>query len=278
MRDMSTVTSPFGALAVIVDPAAGDGSVASQVTAVQRALESRRIEHRIHVATGRQDVTRSAGLALDEGYRFVAAVGDDATVHDVVNGMFRDGRTIVETPVLAVLGAGSGGDLLKSFGLPDDVDQAAAHLEGEETYPFDVMKIAAVGRDGDRIVGYAHNVAEVGLHAAATAAAARLPRRLGNARRFLGFWSAYAEDAGAAGHGDGRRTRPRAPHLERDHRATGSSPTAASACRRARSLGTGCWTPRSSPDRGRTPTGCCPGCSATATTSPIPASRSSAHG
>ncbi len=42
------------------------------------------------------------------------------------------------------------------------------------------------------IVGYAHNVAEVGLHAAATAAAARLPRRLGNARRFLGFWSAYA--------------------------------------------------------------------------------------
>jgi len=192
MRAMSTVTSPFGALAVIVDPAAGDGSVASQVTAVQRALEGRRIEHRIHVATGRLDVTRSAGLALDEGYRFVAAVGDDATVHDVVNGMFRDGRTIVETPVLAVLGAGSGGDLLKSFGLPDDVDQAAAHLEGEQTYPFDVMKIAAVGREGDRVVGYAHNVAEVGLHAAATAAAARLPRRLGNARRFLGFWSAYA--------------------------------------------------------------------------------------
>jgi diacylglycerol kinase (ATP) len=188
---VSTVTSPFGSLAVIVDPAAGGGHVASQVTAVQRALEMRRIEHRLHVATGREDVVRSAGLALDEGYRFLAAVGDDATVHDVVNGMFRDGKTIVETPVLAVLGAGSGGDLLKSFGLPDDVDQAAAHLEGEETYPFDVMKIAASSRDGCRTVAYAHNVAEVGLHGAATAAAVRLPRRLGNARRFLGFWSAY---------------------------------------------------------------------------------------
>ncbi|HTG46732.1 MAG TPA: diacylglycerol kinase family protein [Actinomycetota bacterium] len=188
---MSTAPSPFGAVAVIVDPAAGGGRVGTQVTAVQHALERRRIEHRIHVAAGRQDVTRSAGLALDEGYRFLAAVGDDATVHDVVNGMFRDGRTIVETPVLAVVGAGSGGDLVKSFGLPDDVEQAADHLEGEQTYPFDVMKVAVTGPDGVRTTGYAHNVAEAGLHAAATATAARLPRLLGNARRFLGFWSAY---------------------------------------------------------------------------------------
>jgi diacylglycerol kinase family enzyme len=190
-------TSPFGELAVIVDPNAGEGHVGSQVTAVQRALAERRLEHRIHVASGRSDVSRSAEAALDEGYRFVAAVGDDATVSDVVNGMFRDGRTIVEEPVLALLGAGSGGDLLKSFGLPDDVDEASRHLMGAETYPFDVVKLATTDGAGGRRVRYAHNVVEVGLHASATARAARLPRRLGNARRFLGFWAAYARSSAA---------------------------------------------------------------------------------
>ena len=127
--------------------------------------------------------------ALDEGFRFVAAVGNDATVQDVVNGMFRDGRPIVEEPVLGLVAAG-GCDLSLSFGLPRDVAGAVGHLSGENTYPFDVMKIAVTGADGDREIRYAHNMAEVGFHAAATIAAGTGGRHA-NLRRFLGFWSAY---------------------------------------------------------------------------------------
>ena len=191
MPTMSTVTSPFGALAVIVDPRAGEGSVAAEVGAVEQALERGGLEHRVHVAAAPGDVTRLATAALDEGFRYVAAVGDDTTVQDVVNGMFRDGRTIVDSPVLAVVAAGSSCDLVRSFGLPGDVDGASSHLLGENTYELDVMKVSVRGRDGETEVRYAHNVAEVGLHALATATAARLPRRMGNARRFVGFWAAY---------------------------------------------------------------------------------------
>jgi diacylglycerol kinase (ATP) len=192
MPTMSTVTSPFGALAVIVDPAAGEGRVAAEVGAVERALAHRGLEHRIQVAEAPGDVSRLAAAALDEGYRYLAAVGDDATVQDVVNGMFRDGRTIVDSPVLAVVAAGSGCDLVRSFGLPGDVDGASSHLMGENTYELDVMKIRARGRNGGTEVRYAHNVAEVGLHASATAKAAGFPRWMGNGRRFVGFWAAYA--------------------------------------------------------------------------------------
>ncbi len=191
MPTMSTVTSPFGALAVIVDPRAGEGSVAAEVGAVEQALERGGLEHRVHVAAAPGDVTRLATAALGEGFRYVAAVGDDTTVQDVVNGMFRDGRTIVDSPVLAVVAAGSSCDLVRSFGLPGDVDGASSHLLGENTYELDVMKVSVRGRDGETEVRYAHNVAEVGLHALATATAARLPRRMGNARRFVGFWAAY---------------------------------------------------------------------------------------
>jgi diacylglycerol kinase (ATP) len=192
MPTMSTVTSPFGALAVIVDPTAGEGRVAAEVGAVERALAHRGLEHRIQVAEAPGDVSRLATAALDEGYRYLAAVGDDGTVQDVVNGMFRDGRTIVDSPVLAVVAAGSGCDLVRSFGLPGDVDGASSHLMGENTYELDVMKITALGRNGATEVRYAHNVAEVGLHASATAKAAGFPRWMGNGRRFVGFWAAYA--------------------------------------------------------------------------------------
>ncbi len=192
MPTMSTVTSPFGALAVIVDPTAGEGRVAAEVGAVERALAHRGLEHRIQVAEAPGDVSRLATAALDEGYRYLAAVGDDGTVQDVVNGMFRDGRTIVDSPVLAVMAAGSGCDLVRSFGLPGDVDGASSHLMGENTYELDVMKITARGRNGASEVRYAHNVAEVGLHASATAKAAGFPRWMGNGRRFVGFWAAYA--------------------------------------------------------------------------------------
>ena len=189
---MSTVTSPFGALAVIVDPTAGEGRVAAEVGAVERALAHRGLEHRIQIAEAPGDVSRLATAALDEGYRYLAAVGDDGTVQDVVNGMFRDGRTIVDSPVLAVMAAGSGCDLVRSFGLPGDVDGASSHLMGENTYELDVMKITTRGRNGTTEVRYAHNVAEVGLHASATAKAAGFPRWMGNGRRFVGFWAAYA--------------------------------------------------------------------------------------
>jgi diacylglycerol kinase family enzyme len=187
----AVATSPFGALAVIVDPRAGEGRIAGNVEAVRRALEREGLEHRVLIADGPADATRLASAVLDDGYRYVAAVGDDVTVQDVVNGMFRDGRTIVDSPVLAVLAAGTDCDLIRSFGLPADLDAASRHLAGDTTYEFDVMKISATGPGGE-LIRYAHNVAEVGLHAVAADRAARLPRSLGNARRFLGFWFAYA--------------------------------------------------------------------------------------
>lgn len=188
---MSPPESPFGALAVIADPRAGEGRVAGQIADVERALEARGLAYRLRVADAGADPTRLAQEALGDGFRYLAAVGDDRTVQDVVNGMFEDGRPVVENPVLAVLGANTGCDLVRSFGLPGDVEAASSHLLGATTYELDVVKIQVVGADGSPVVRYAHNVAEVGLHAAAWHLRGRLPRPLGNARRFLGFWGAY---------------------------------------------------------------------------------------
>jgi diacylglycerol kinase (ATP) len=182
--------SPFGELAVIADARAGGGRVANRLPEVERAITTRGLSYRMRVARLPGDATSLTAAALDEGFRYVAAVGDDLTVHDVVNGMFRDGRPIVDEPILAVLAAESDCDLIRSFGLPGDVDGAAGHLLGDNIYPFDVMKIAFCDHDRRRVLCYAHNVAEVGFHAAAALPPER-SSRFGRARRFARFWAAY---------------------------------------------------------------------------------------
>lgn len=181
------MTSPFGPIALIVDPRAG---VLDQVPVLERALEDRGLVHRTLVANG-SSTSSLATSALDEGFRFLVAVGNDETVHDVVNGLFRDGRPIRDEPVLGVIGAGSGCDLLRSFGVPGDTESAAAHLSGDNTYGLDLMRITATGVAGRRHTRYGHNLAQVGMGAQQFACAAKAPAWLGGSRRFYGFWCGY---------------------------------------------------------------------------------------
>ncbi len=190
---MAAMASPFGSLAVIADPRAG---VMDELPALERALEERGLEHRIFIANG-ADPSTLATDALDEGFRFLVAVGDDATVQGVVNGMFRDGRPIRDEPILGVIGAGSGCDLVRSFGVPGDTESAAAHLTGENTYGLDLMKITATTVGGERVTRYGHNLAQVGMGAQQVACAAKAPAWLGGSRRFYGFWCGYLKTKAA---------------------------------------------------------------------------------
>ena len=187
------MTSPFGSIAVIVDPRAG---VMDQLPVLERALGERGLEHRTYVSNG-SDPSALATSALDEGFRFVVAVGNDATVQDVVNGMFRDGHPIREEPVLGVIGAGSGCDLVRSFGVPGDTESAAAHLAGDNTYALDLMKITTTSAGGDHVTRFGHNLAQVGMGAQQVACSAKAPAWLGGSRRFYGFWCGYLKTKAA---------------------------------------------------------------------------------
>ena len=181
--------SPFGALTVIANPHAGEGRVARELPALKRVLSERGLEYSLQVTDGPGDARRLATDALDAGARFLVAVGGDGTIQEIVNGMFRDGRPIVDDPVLGLVPAHSGCDFVKTFGLPGDVDAACGHLLGDNTYPFDVMKVAYTGPDGETAIRYSMNLAEIGFGAAV---AARTARRPGRARSFVAFWSTFA--------------------------------------------------------------------------------------
>jgi diacylglycerol kinase (ATP) len=186
------VTSPFGDLAVIVNPLDGNGRVGGEIPTLEQALSDRDLAYRLTVTSDRSETMAATADALDGGTRFVVVVGDDHTVQDVVNGMFRDGAPIVSEPVLGVVAASGGNDLVRSFGLPRDTQGGVQRLVGERTYPMDVMKITCRTAGGAEITRYAHNMAQIGLGAHVTIRRARLPRWMGErGRSFAGFWDGY---------------------------------------------------------------------------------------
>ncbi|MGZ4108489.1 MAG: diacylglycerol/lipid kinase family protein [Actinomycetota bacterium] len=180
--------SAFGQLTVIVNPHAGKRRVGDEIPELERTLQARGLPYELRRTEGPGDATRFARETLEAGGRFVVAVGGDGTVHEVVNGMMDGGKPLVADAVLGVVAAGSGCDLVRTFGLPGDVTRSCQHLLGDNTYPLDVGKLTYTDRNGARVTRYFPNVAEAGLGAAVTARAERLPRWLGHAKYFAAFW------------------------------------------------------------------------------------------
>jgi diacylglycerol kinase (ATP) len=184
----ASMASAFGPLTVIVNPHAGRRRVGAEIPELERTLRARGLPYDLRQTEGPGDATMFAREALLDGVRFVVAVGGDGTVHEVVNGMMRDGEPIVDDAVLGVVAAGSGCDFVRTFGLPGDVTRSCQHLLGESTYPLDVGRLTYVDHDGSRRTRYFPNVAEAGLGAAVASRAERLPRWLGQSKYFAAFW------------------------------------------------------------------------------------------
>jgi YegS/Rv2252/BmrU family lipid kinase len=125
--------------------------------------------------------TEIARTAIDEGRRFVVAVGGDGTVNEVVNGLMGTDGPLDDQTVLGVVAAGSGCDFVKTFGLPGDASEAAKRLLGDNLWgSIDVGRVLTSGEDGTAGTRWFANIAEAGLGADVVAAAAKLPRFLGS--------------------------------------------------------------------------------------------------
>ena len=179
------MTSPFGPLVLIAEPA-----VVDILPRVERALRALGLDHRVVVAEGSGDGAKWSRACLLSGERFLVAVGGEPLVHDVVNGMFENGRALVPNPVLGVVAAGTENEFFRQFGMPMDAERVCIHLAGEGVYPIDVGLVTCSDGDGAERSEYFVNIGEVGMGADMAARAQRLSSRAGRGRQFLAFWSA----------------------------------------------------------------------------------------
>lgn len=164
---------------VIVNQAAGRMPV--PVDDVRLALGAAGVDGRIEMPVGRQEAIDVIAAAANEGTTHFAVAGGDGTVNLAANALLGL-EGLGAQPVIGVLPAGAGCDLLRTFGLPHDLGEAARHLATDTTYEIDVATL-----EGEWGVRYFVNVAQVGVGAAAAETAMRISRRAGPARYPLAF-------------------------------------------------------------------------------------------
>ena len=182
----------LGRMLAIVNPRAGNGSEAVLSRLIE-ALRTQGIIPEVARTAAAGDATRIAREAVESGRRFIVAVGGDGTVHEVVNGMVdaEQGSIRGDDPVLGVVSAGSGCDLVRTFGLDRSPEVIARHLAGPATTRIDLGRVRLTGTDGRARTCVFANIAEVGFGGAVARTARRLPARLGERRYRLGIIAAW---------------------------------------------------------------------------------------
>jgi diacylglycerol kinase (ATP) len=168
---------------VVVNPTAGRGRDLPGRTAA--ALQHNGVEFEVRVPVTVSAVEAVVAEGVANGFTNFAAVGGDGTAHVVVNALM--GHSWEEPPTLGMLPAGSGGDFIRTFALPRNIEDAASHLVDEQRYPTDVGRI-----EGSFGSSYFLNAVNAGVGARSAAVAAKLPSVLGAARYAAGFWIALA--------------------------------------------------------------------------------------
>lgn len=168
----------MGPWVVLVNPAAGPHP--TDVDMVEDVLQAAGIEGVIHRPRSRDETAETITSAALEGHTRFAIAGGDGTVNLAVNALLR--LDLDEPPTIGMLPVGTGCDLIRTFGLPHDLREAASHLGTDETYLIDVATL-----EGSWGLRYFVNVAQVGAGAAAVETAPRFSRRLGGVRYPLAF-------------------------------------------------------------------------------------------
>ena len=183
---------PFGMLRLICNPRSGHGRVGKLLPQLRAHLDRAGIAYDVALTTGPRSAEALARQAVAAGIRYIAAVGGDGTVHEVVNGLLdSDGTPLHDDTVLAVVSAGSGGDFARTFGLDRSPQMLVdRHLATAHTMPLDVGVVTFHDRDGRERRRFFANIAEVGWGAEVVRRAARLPRFIGRPRYLLAAWGA----------------------------------------------------------------------------------------
>ena len=164
---------------VLVNPRAGDRRRLED--RARDALTAFGMTSDVESPAGAEAMHEQTRLAAEAGWTRFAVVGGDGTLNVVIDALMQQDWTV--PPVVALLPSGTGSDFARTFALPQRLEDAAAHLAGDRTYPVDVG--IAEGSWGKRAF---INEVQAGLGAATAGLAERLPRRIGAAKYQIAFW------------------------------------------------------------------------------------------
>jgi diacylglycerol kinase (ATP) len=147
---------------LVVNPRSAAGHTGRHFDRIARAVRGAIGDFECAFTRERGDGARLAREAMAAGGELVIAVGGDGTASEVVDGLSQR-RANDREPLFGFIPRGTGGDLRRTLGVPEDLDGAARALAGRREVVCDLGRIELVGHDGTRQVRHFANVAGFGV-------------------------------------------------------------------------------------------------------------------
>jgi len=161
-------TPPQDTWLLIVNPRAGNGRALRQHQRLTTLLGAHGLACHTVISEAAGDPVRLTRQGLEQGYRKIAAVGGDGTLHQIVNGIFSMAKVPTGEVTLGLIPVGTGNDWARDVGIPGDWEKAVALLATGKTAWHDIGQIDGPGIAGDALPpgrAWFLNVAGIGFDA-----------------------------------------------------------------------------------------------------------------
>jgi diacylglycerol kinase (ATP) len=168
---------------VIVNPAAGNGKGKKHWPGIQVLLKKAGVDYESAVSSYAGHSIVLAEEAVQRGFKYIAAVGGDGTVNEVINGMCNQQVFPSEELIFAIIPIGTGNDWIKTHKIPKNYKKAIRLLNLGNKKTHDVGKVFYHTEDGIQKHRYFVNVAGLAYDAYVTKATKVRPK-WGNSRLY----------------------------------------------------------------------------------------------
>ena len=170
----------------LVNPASANGSTGRRWPELARSAAAAGLEGDTLLSERPGHLSELAREAALAGARLLVVVGGDGSVYEVANGL----AGVADPPEIAVVPRGTGWDFVRTFGIPRDVERAAAiALEGE-TRTIDAGRVSYRAWDGSETTAVFANVGSAGMSGAIAKRANETTKALGGKASYL--WATFA--------------------------------------------------------------------------------------
>ena len=149
---------------VIVNPVSGRGRGGRDWPRIVEMLDQAGISYTFNFSPARYEAIDLAESVVRMGYRKIIAVGGDGTMHEVLNGLWRQKDVPLEQLTVGVIPVGTGNDWVRHVGIPHDYKKAIDIITKGRVYQQDIIRARYRTPQGEseRVVA---NIAGIGLDA-----------------------------------------------------------------------------------------------------------------
>ena len=167
---------------LIVNPAAGAGRTAKRWPRIKQYLKSIGLKFEQDLTEAPGHAIELAKTAVSKGYKLIVSVGGDGTINEVVNGIYNTGN--LKDVTLGIIATGTGGDYVRTLGIPRNYLQSCEHLANSHKVTVDVGMVEHTV-DGQKKRRLFTNFAGLGFDAEVVKATTKKYKSLGSVPSYL---------------------------------------------------------------------------------------------